>query len=150
MVAIALLTMAKILDAAESHVRFNRTLQVPNSSEVVVVSEGDFEPRSSGSYALRIYSGSSRKYPLDDFVAGTILPRSGAIERVLVDSIGGGDAIEIVVVIRSVGSGGHLSADAFRYRAKTLIWVGSVSGLDKRADPLAALRDKAKREKTSP
>jgi hypothetical protein len=48
------------------------------------------------------------------------------------------------VIIRSVGSGGYLSADAFRYHAKSLEFVVSVSDLDKRADPMEALRGKFK------
>lgn len=143
---VLMLALATFSDAAETSSRFARMLQIPNSAEVIVVTEGDFEGRSGGSYALRIYGGSSRKYPLDDFVTGTIRPRRGTIERVLVDSIGGGNAIEIIVVIRSAGSGGYLSVDAFRYRAKSLVLVASVSGLDKRTDPLVALRDKAKRQ----
>jgi hypothetical protein len=146
---ILMMALAAFADGAESGSRFARMLHIPNSPEVVVITEGDFEGRSGGSYALRIYGGSSRKYPLDDFVIGTIRPRRGTVERVLVDNVGDG-SIEIVVVIRSVGTGGYLSADAFRYRAKSLTWVGSVAGLDKRADPLAALRGKAKREKTRP
>jgi hypothetical protein len=145
---ILMMAMAAFAHGAESTSRFARMLHVPNSREVVVITEGDFEGRSGGSYSLRIYGGSSRKYPLDDFVAGTIRPRSGAIERVLVDSVGG-NAIEMIVVMRSAGTGGYLSADAFRYRAKSLTWVASVAGLDKGADPLVALRNKSKGEKTS-
>ena len=147
---ILIITLAALAEGAQSDSRFARMLQIPNSPEVVVITEGDFEGRSSGSYALRIYRGNSRKYPLDDFVTGTIQPRRGAIERVLVDSVGGNNAIEIIVVIRSVGTGGYMSADAFRYQAKSLVWLASVSGLDKRADPLVALRDKTKRQKTIP
>jgi hypothetical protein len=135
--------------AGESESRFARMLEIPNSPEVVVVTEGDFEGRSAGSYAVRIYGGSSQKYPLDDFVTGTIRPRDGAIERIKVDSIGSGNEVEIIVVIRSVGTGGYLSADAFRYRAKSLVLVASVAGLDRRADPSVALRDKSQREESA-
>lgn len=146
---ILIIALAALVDGAESESRFARMVHIPNSTEIVVITEGDFEGRSSGSYSLRVYGGSSRKYPLDDFVAGTIRPRKGAVERVLVDTVDH-NAIEIVVVVRSVGTGGYLSADAFRYRAKSLVWVASVKDLDKRADPLVALRDKSKRGKTSP
>jgi hypothetical protein len=53
----------------------------------------------------------------------------------------GDDNTEIIVVIRSVGSGGYLSADAFRFRG-SLEWVVSVSDLEKEGDPIQALRDK--------
>ena len=132
--------------AGESESRFARMFEIANLPQVIVITEGDFEGRSSGSYAVRIYGGSSHKYPLDDFVTGTIRPRQGKIERVSVERVDE-DAIEIMVVIRSVGTGGYLSADAFRYRAKSLIWVASVAGLDKRADPLVALREKSQRGK---
>jgi hypothetical protein len=54
----------------------------------------------------------------------------------------GDDNTEIIVVIRSVGSGGYLSADAFRFRAGSLEWVVSVSDLEKEGDTIQALRDK--------
>jgi hypothetical protein len=60
------------------------------------------------------------------------------------DIIDGDDRPEIVVITRSVGSGGYLSADAWRYRDGSLEWVLSVSDLDKGADPIQVLRDKAK------
>jgi hypothetical protein len=141
-----MMAMAALAEGAETNARFARMIQIPNSPEVVVITEGDFEGRGGGSYAVRIYGGASRKYPLDDFVIGTIRPRRGAIERVLVDSLDGG-GVEIVVVIRSPGSSGHRSADAFRYRGRSLVWVSSVANLDTRADPLVALREKSKREK---
>jgi len=127
---------------AEPHLRFAKMLQIPGSWEVVAVAEGDFEPRSIGSYALRVYEGTSTKFPLDNFVAGVIRPRNGTIEAVRFDSVDGDDRPEIVVIIRSVGSGGYLSADAFRYRNGMLEFSASVSDLDKTADPIQALRDK--------
>jgi hypothetical protein len=60
------------------------------------------------------------------------------------DDIDGDDRPEIVVIIRAVGSGGYLSADAFRYRKGSLDWAGSVAALDKGADPVPALRGKLK------
>ncbi|HEX5022100.1 MAG TPA: PliI family lysozyme inhibitor of I-type lysozyme, partial [Candidatus Binatia bacterium] len=80
-----------------------------------------------------------------DFIAGVVRPRNGVIEAVRFDDIDGDERSEIVVIARSVGSGGYLSADAFRYRARSLKWVVSVSDLDKRADPIRSLRDKVPR-----
>jgi hypothetical protein len=102
---------------------------MPSSPEVVVVAEGDFEPRSIGSYALRVYGGASKNSPTDDFVAGVIWSRKGIIEAVRFDDIDGDDKPEIVVITRSVGSGGYLSVDAFRYRGRLLEWVVSASDL---------------------
>jgi hypothetical protein len=44
-----------------------------------------------------------------------------------------------------VGTGGHVSADAFGYRTGSLKLVASVSDLDKKADPVEMLREKFKK-----
>ena len=129
---------------AEANLRFAKSFQIPGSPEVIVVAEGDFEPRSVGSYSLRVYAGASKESPTDDFIGGIIRPRNGTIEAVRFDSVSGDDSPEIVVITRSVGSGGYLSADAFRYQSGSLEWILSVSDLDKKADPIQALRDKAR------
>lgn len=129
---------------AEANLRFAKSFQIPGSPEVIVVAEGDFEPRSVGSYALRVYGGASTKSPTDDFVVGVIRPRNGTIEAVKFETVDGDDRPEIVVITRSVGSGGYLSADAWRYVDGSLEWILSVSDLDKGADAIQALRDKAK------
>jgi hypothetical protein len=136
--------LAALAYGAERNLRFAKKLQIPGLPEVVVVAEGDFEPRSIGSYALRLYGGSSKKSSTDDFVVGLIRPRNGTVEAVRFDDIDGDDRPEIVVIIRAVGSGGYLSADAFRYRKGSLDWAGSVAALDKGADPVPALRGKLK------
>ena len=142
--------LAALACGAELDLRFAEKFQMPSSPEVVVVAEGDFEPRSIGSYALRVYGGASKNSPTDDFVAGVIWSRKGIIEAVRFDDIDGDDKPEIVVITRSVGSGRYLSADAFRYRAKSLEWVVSASDLDKRANPIRALRDKVRAQKNGP
>ena len=133
-----------LADGGETNLRFAKWFQFPGRPEVVTVTEGDFEPRSIGSYALRVYGGAAKKFPTDDFVAGVIRPRNGTIESVKFASVTGAEVPEIVVITRSVGSGGYLSADAFRYRDRALEWLVTVSDLDKAADPIRALRDKFK------
>lgn len=130
--------------SGETNLRFAKWFQFPGRREVVAVSEGDFEPRSIGSYALRVYGGASKSSPTDDFVAGVTRPRNGTVEGVKFASVTGAEVPEIVVITRSVGSGGYLSADAFRYRDRALEWLVTVSDLDKAADPIPALRDKFK------
>ena len=136
--------LATLAYGSEPNLRFAKTFQISGSRELIVVAEGDFEPRSMGSYALRVYGGASQNSPLDDFIIGIIRPRNGTIEAVRFDTVDGDDKPEIVVITRSVGSGGYLSADAFRYQAGSLEWILSVSDLDKGADPIQALRDNAK------
>lgn len=135
---------AKIVFAAEQEHRFVEIFQFPAAPELAVVAEGDFEPRSIGSYALRVYGGSSKEFPTDDFIVGLIRPRNGTIEDLRFDDVDGDERPEIVVTIRSTGSGGYLSADTFRYRSRLLEFIGSVSDLAKGADPIQALRDKFK------
>lgn len=140
----AILLFIALAHGSEGSLRFVKKFQIPNAAEVIVVAEGDFEPRSVGSYALRVYGGSSKKFPTDDFVVGLVRPRNGTIEALRFADLDGDGRPEIVVIIRSVGSGGYLSADAFRYRTKSLEFIGSVSDLDKGADPIRAMRDKIK------
>ena len=136
--------LAAFDSGAQPNLRFAKWFQIPGASAVVVVAEGEFEPRSVGSYALRIYLGAVKKFPTDEFVVGIIRPRNGTIEAVRFESVDADDSREIVVIMRAVGSGGYVSADSFRYRNGLLEWVASVSHLDKKADAIAALRDKLK------
>jgi len=136
--------LAQADSSAAGHVRFAKRFQIPASAETVVVAEGEFEPRSIGSYALRVYGGASKKFPTDDFITGVIRPRNGVIEAVRFFSLDGDDSPEIVVILRAAGSGGYLSADSFRYRNRSLEFIAAVENLDKTADPIRALRDKIK------
>jgi Periplasmic lysozyme inhibitor of I-type lysozyme len=110
-----------------------------------VVAEGEFEPRSIGSYSLRVYSGVPAEFPTDRFLTGIIRPRNGMLESVKFADLDGDGHAEIIVAVRSVGSGGYLSADAFRFEGTSLQLLASVSGLDKHADPVDALRNKVER-----
>jgi hypothetical protein len=92
-----------------------------------------------------VYEGTSKNFPLDDFVVGIVWPRNGIVEAVrFADTDINSDDTSEMVITRAVGSGGYLSADAFRYRARSLEWVVSVAALDKAADPIQALIDKVK------
>ena len=126
-----------------------RTLRgvVPRTSTVVVAEEGQFEPRSTGSYSVRVYGGTNARFPYDDFIAGAVRPRDGAIVSLVFGDVTGGKTPEIVVVIRSAGTGGYLSADAFHLDGNTLSLVESVAGLAKDADPVHALRAKHANER---
>jgi len=114
---------------------------LPGTSIIVVVAEGELEPGSVGSYSLRTYAGRN-PFPYDDFIAGAVRPRDGTLADVLFADLDGDGSPEIVVVIRSAGTGNYLSADAFRLRGRILSFVESVSGLAKDADPIEALQAK--------
>ncbi len=115
---------------------------IPGGPTIVVVAEGDFEPRSVGSYSVRAYAGTSTLFPYDDFIAGTVRPRDGTIEAVRFSDLDRDGSVETIVVIRSAGTGGYLSADAFQIHGTVLTLLEAVSGLPKDANPIRALEAK--------
>lgn len=138
------LVVSAIVFAAEADHRFVRLFKFPAALESAVVAEGDLEPRSIGSYTLRIYGGGSSQFPTDDFITGIVRPRDGTIEAVHFIDVDGDNRAVLVVLMRSAGSGGYLAADAFRYRNRSIELIGSVAGIDKAGDGIQALRDKLK------
>ena len=105
----------------------------------VVVDEGEGEPRSTGSYALRLYRAGDPSFPYDAFLAGAVRPRDGTLEALKFADIDRDGRNEVIVVVRSAGTGGYLSADAFRLQKGILALAASKSGLPGDADPVAAL-----------
>ncbi|MFM8939687.1 MAG: PliI family lysozyme inhibitor of I-type lysozyme [Phenylobacterium sp.] len=104
-----------------------------------VADEGEGEPRSIGSYALRLYKAGDPSFPYDAFIAGAVRPRDGTLEALNFADIDRDGRPEVIVVARSAGSGGYLSADAFRLQKDALVLAASKSGLPADADPVAAL-----------
>jgi hypothetical protein len=125
--------------AAADDARSVKTAVFPQTQGMVVAAEGDFEPRSSGSYSLRLYDKADPAFPYDRFIAGIVRPRDGSVEQISFADLDGDGKPEIVVTLRSAGSGSYLSADAFRFRARSLTPIASVSGLNKNADAVDAL-----------
>lgn len=122
--------------------RFIKALPVPDSTATIVVAEGEQEPRSLGSYSIRLYGGANEDFPMDDFKNGIVRPRDGVIEAIRFAEFDGDDTQEIVVVIRSVGTGAYQSADVFRIDDDELDWIKHLDELPKDADPVAELEDK--------
>jgi Periplasmic lysozyme inhibitor of I-type lysozyme len=118
-----------------------RTAVMPQTGANVVVAEGDLEPRSIGSYSVRVYAATNPRFPHDDFVAGVIRPRDGSIEDIRFSDLDRDGSLDIIVIIRSVGTGGYLSADAFRLHGPALSLLTSVSGLSGSADAVRALEE---------
>ena len=126
---------------AEPTGHFVQKLALP-TGQTAVIAEGDFEARSIGSYSVRIYSTQSAQ-PDDDttfFSSGVIRARDGTVEKVFLADLGNDGPPSLVVAIRSVGSGGYLSADAFTIGKDTVVLRASVSGLPANADPVVALK----------
>lgn len=106
-----------------------------------VVAEGELEPRSTGSYSVRLYSTKDAQ-PGDDtvfFSAGLVRPRDGEVAKVFLAKLDGKGPDSLVVTMQSAGSGAYLSADAFQVGGGRLALRTSVSGLAAQADPVAAL-----------
>jgi len=119
--------------------RFVTKIKLP-SGQTVVVAEGEYEARSIGSFSVRLYQAASGANETTFFTSGLISARDGVIEKVVLGDINGDEQPEIIVVVRSVGTGGYLSAQAFTVNEEQLIPASMVEGLQTEADPLAALR----------
>jgi len=124
---------------ADGGARVVKSAPLPDARATIVVAEGDFEPRSVGSYSIRAYAAADARFPYDRFLAGAVRPRSGVIEELRIADVNGDGTADIIVVMRAAGTGGHRSADAFRLQGRALRLLGSVSGLAKDADPVRAL-----------
>lgn len=117
-----------------------RTALIPGTTKTVVVAEGQLEPRSTGSYSLRVYAGSNPRFPYDRFLAGVVRARDGSVVDVRFSDLERAGEPDIVVIIRSAGTGGYISADAFRLDTGVLSLIGAVSGLPATEDPVLALK----------
>jgi len=91
--------------------RYVKKISLPDG-RVAVVAEGDLEPRSIGSYSVRLYRADNPSFPTDDFLGGIILSRNGTIRDGIVTDVDADQIPELVIVIESAGTGGYLSADA--------------------------------------
>ena len=121
--------------------RFVTKLKLP-SGQTIVVAESEFEARSIGSFSIRLYQAASGGNETTFFTSGLIRSRDGVIEKVVLADINGDEQPEIIVIVRSVGTGGYLSAHAFTVgKDQQLIPASTVEGLQAEADPLAALKE---------
>jgi ecotin len=125
----------------ETGPRFVQKLALP-TGQAVVIAEGEFEARSIGSYSVRLYS-TQRAQPGDDttfYASGVLRKRDGTIEKAWLADLDDAGSPGLIVAIRSVGSGGYLTADAFTFDRHAVVLHASVSGLSPDADPVAALQ----------
>ena len=118
---------------------FSQALMWQDSGRIVV-SENDYEPRSIGSFSIRVYGGRNPEFPFDDFIVGAIFARDGVIESVHVLDVDGDDRDDLVVVQQTVGSGAYRNADAFSVRQAQIVRIGSVRGLAADVDLIETLR----------
>jgi len=119
--------------------RFITKLTLP-TGQTVVVAEGDFEARSTGSFSVRLYEAASTPDETTFFTSGLIRLRDGTLEKVMLADVDGDRQPEIIVIARSVGTGGYLSAHALAYTKDRLFFSAAVEGLPPDTDPIAALQ----------
>ncbi len=137
-ISAGVLLVATCVHAAEPE-RFLSKLALP-TGQTVVVAEGDFEARSIGSFSVRLYEAAAAPDETTFFTSGLVRARDGVIERVMLADVDGDKRQDVVVIVRSVGSGNYLSAHAFAVAKGKLIDRGAVAGLAAGADPVKALR----------
>jgi hypothetical protein len=138
LVLVALLFAASSAAAAG---RFVIKLRLP-SGQTVVVSEGEFEARSIGSFSIRLYQSAAPENGTTFFISGLVSAREGVVEKVMLADINGDELAEIIVIVRSVGTGSYLSAHAFSVDMdQRLFLLASIEGLQSTADPVSALRE---------
>jgi hypothetical protein len=119
--------------------RFLAKLALP-TGQTVVVAEGDFEARSIGSFSVRLYDAAPIPDETTFFTSGLVRPRDGTVERAIAADVNGDGNVEIVVVIRSAGSGGYQSAQAVAVAKNQLVFMAGLDNLESSADPVEALR----------
>lgn len=135
----ALLSTAAI---AAGNERVVKAANFPETKGMVVAAEGDFEPRSIGSYSLRLYAKNDPAYPYDSFITGIVRPRNGTVESIKFADLDHDGKAEIIVTIRYVGSGSFVTVDAFRFRKQSLQLLTSIAGMDAKLDAVQALKKK--------
>lgn len=140
--ALVLLLITSVHAAPQE--RFLSKLTLP-TGETVVVAEGDFEARSIGSFSVRLYEAAAAPDETTFFTSGLIRARDGVVEKVMLADIDGDQKQEIVVTVRSVGTGSYLSAHSFAVANGKLLFVAAAEGLAANTDPVAALRKSRKK-----
>ncbi len=111
--------------------------------QAAVIAEGDYEARSIGTYSVRLYTSDDTTF----YLSGVIAKRDGSIEDVRLADLDGKGEQQLVVIIRSAGSGGYLSAQAFKVTDKRVEARSHVENLPGDADPVAALTRTTKSDK---
>ncbi|WP_410499590.1 PliI family lysozyme inhibitor of I-type lysozyme [Chitinibacter sp. S2-10] len=114
---------------------------LPVGNGTVVVAEGENEPRSIGSYSIRLYGGQKAKFPFDEFLAGQIFPRNGTIEQVLSSDVDENGVNEVLVVTRSAGTGSFLSVDVFSWQNAQLSRLLTLADIAANADPVLSVKN---------
>nr|WP_246480071.1 PliI family lysozyme inhibitor of I-type lysozyme [Motiliproteus sediminis] len=135
------MVLGMLLGAAQSVAGDELTLQYPAAEPLLVVAaEGKGESQSIGSYVLRLYRVDNPDFPRDHYLHGIVRPRDGVLERLEFIGVDPHGALGLMVVMRSVGTGSYLRAEAFEVVSGRLSWRASTDSLPAEADPAGLLR----------
>lgn len=121
--------------------RFEERFKLP-SGQTIVVEEGIFEARSLGSFTIRLYAAAPPGNDTTFFLDGLVVARQGTIEAVKFSDVDCDKQDDIIVVSRSVGTGGYLSVYAFSHDENHLIPIKTEEGLAADTDPVAAVKSR--------
>lgn len=138
----ALLLLFAVPSQAQAPERFVAKIALP-SGQTVVVAEGDFEARSIGSFSVRLYAQAEPPDATTFFTSGLVRPRDGTVEKITLADVDDSGAQEVVVITRSAGSGGYVSAQAFAVAGDQVSFRAEVNDLPANADAVDALRKAA-------
>ena len=94
-----------------------------NDGKTLVVAEGDREPRSIGSYTVRIYDDLT----VGALVAGVVRPRNGFVQEVKMRDLDRDGREEIIIRIETAGSGPYVALNVFTFDGKQLRWSETLS-----------------------
>jgi hypothetical protein len=142
-IAMLALTGAMVAANAAADERFVQKVKL-GPGLVAVVSEGDFEARSLGSYSVRVYVDPTEGVANETtfYAAGLVRSRDGTVLSAAPLAVAGRKRPLLMVVVQSAGSGGYLSADALAVEPRSVRLAATVSGLAPTDDPARALRRK--------
>ncbi|WP_245759006.1 PliI family lysozyme inhibitor of I-type lysozyme [Xenorhabdus koppenhoeferi] len=126
----------------------NGTLIHLPDTRFAVLSVGDLENASAGSYSIAVF----RDKELIDFETGEIFSRDGSVfddnnkPRITFADIDGDGSKELVVSKLSAGSGNYLEVDALKITDKNVKLLVRIN-INGKNDPIKSLRALCKRDK---
>ncbi|MDC9595597.1 PliI family lysozyme inhibitor of I-type lysozyme [Xenorhabdus anantnagensis] len=143
---IAIPTLITLLLSAPAGAREGKLINLPDK-RFAVLSTGDLESASIGSYSIAIFKDKD----LTDFVTGAVFKRDGSVledngnPRITFADINGDGSKELIVSKLTAGSGNYLEVDALKITPKNIKLLTRIH-INGNNDPIKSLRTICKRE----